>query len=92
MLNKFFFIPMILLLSACASNIQPQKPEVSKIVTPLPDLPKPTLDNVQIGYSNNHYIVDKKNVKILYHNYRNLIDYSLQERSQLKYYKNMLKK
>lgn len=81
----------MLLLSACATTPQVQKPEVSKVITPLPEIPKPTLDNVQIGYSNNHYTVDKKNIKILYHNYRDLIDYSLQERSQLKYYKNMLK-
>lgn len=82
----------ILLLSSCAPTVCPvTKPVVNKVISPLPEIQKPVLSKVTIGYENNHFTLDKNNISIMYKNYQDIIDYSLQEKNQLEYYKNMLK-
>lgn len=90
-MNKILLLFSLLLVTSCTTPQPITQPTVEKAISPLPEIPKPTLSKVNIGYKNNQYVIDKSNMKLFYNNYRDIIDYSLQEKTQLDYYRNMLK-
>lgn len=90
-MNKVIILLSLLLVCGCTTTPVTTTPEVSKVVKPLPEITKPTLSPVKMGYKDSLYTFDKKNISIMYDNYRDIIDYSLQEKAQLDYYRNMLK-
>ena len=86
MKNKISLI-CLLLLSACATQCPQQIPSVQPIMKTLDEPVKPTLSHVTVNFDGTKYNLDKKNIGLMYNNMNDLINYSLQEKYQIDYYK-----
>lgn len=86
MKNKIAILT-VLLLAGCANQCPQITPTVQPITKTLDEPVKPVLNHVVVKFDGSHYNLDKKNIGLMYDNMNDLINYSLQEKYQIDYYK-----